>query len=64
MDRSKYRCAVKCYGERCCKNGNFFSDDNVGCESCGKKCVEFDQRLLYWVDGEIHHAICRNCNKV
>ena len=64
IERSKYKCAVKCFGYRCCTNGHTFSDDNVGCGSCGEKGVEFYQRLLYWVDGETHHAICHNCNKV
>ena len=64
IERSKYKCLVKCYGEMCCVNRHIFSDDNVGFGSCGEKGIEFNKRLLYWVDGESHHAICHNCNKV
>ena len=60
---SKYKCLVKCYGEMCCINGHNL-DDNVWCGSCGEKGIEFNKRLLYWVDGETHHEICHNCNKV
>ena len=63
IERSKYKCLVKCYGEICCING-YNLDDNVGCGSCGEKGIEFNKRLLYWVDGETHHAICHNCDKV
>ena len=64
IERSKYECEVHCYGDRFCINGHTISGDCVGCESCGEKGIEFNKRLLYWVDGETHHAICRNCNKV
>ena len=35
IERSKYKCLVKCYGEMRCVNRHTFSDDNVGCGSCG-----------------------------
>ena len=38
--------------------------DNYGCESCGKKSVESNPRLLYWVNEETHYSICRNCERV
>ena len=64
IERSKYKCAVQCIGYRCCTNWHTFSGDNIGCWSCGKKGVEFNQRLLYLVDEETHYEICHNCERV
>ena len=47
-----------------CKNGHEYSDANVGCGKCKKKGIDFNNRLLYWVDGDANYVICRHCNEV
>lgn len=64
IERSYHKCIVQSYGKMECFNGHKYSTDNVGCGSCRKKGVAFDNRLLYWVDGDAHYVQCDNCKKV
>ena len=64
ITRAKYRQTVQSYGEMKCKNGHEYSDANVGCGKCKKKGIDFNNRLLYWVDGDANYVICRHCNEV
>ena len=63
IERSKYKTAVQCYGTMECEKGCKYSDDGVGCGICKDK-VKYEDRLLYWVDGDAHYVICKNCNDV
>ena len=47
-----------------CKSGHNFKDPNVGCASCEEKGIEYEKRLLYWVDGDAHYGICKYCERV
>ena len=60
IERSKFKTAVQCIGDMECENGCKYSDDGVGCGRCRDK-VKYEERLLYWVDGDTHYAICKNC---
>jgi len=60
IERSKFKAAVQCIGDMFCENGCKYSDDGVGCGRCRDK-VKYEERLLYWVDGNTHYAICKNC---
>jgi len=60
IERSKFKTAVQCIGDMVCENGCKYSDDGVGCGRCRDK-VKYEERLLYWVDGDTHYAICKNC---
>lgn len=44
-----------------CENGCKYSDDDILCERCRDK-VNYEERLLYWVDENTHYAICKNCS--
>ena len=47
-----------------CVNGHKFSGNGVGCGSCKEKGIDFDDRLLFWVDVDEHYGICKHCNVV
>ena len=47
-----------------CVNGHKHSGNWVGCGSCKEKGIDFDDRLLYWVDVDEHYGICKHCNVV
>ena len=64
IDESKYKTSIQLYGCRECVNGHKFSGNGVGCGSCKEKGIDFDDRLLYWVDVDEHYGICRHCNVV
>jgi hypothetical protein len=64
IERAKYKTLIQTYGDNNCKNGHPFSDLNVGCGSCKKNGVKYEDRLLYWVDADTRYGICKNCNKV
>jgi len=64
IERSKNRWLIQCYGKMRCKNWHTFSDPNFGCARCGNEGIEFDERLLYWVDRDAQYGICKNCEKI
>jgi len=47
-----------------CVNGNKFSGDGVGCESCKEKDIDFDDRLLFLVDIDEYYGIYKYCKEV
>ena len=47
-----------------CVNGHKFSGNGVGCGSCKEKGIDFDDRLLFWVDVDEHYGICKHCKDV
>ena len=51
-------------GYRKCVNGHEITSDYVGCGSCKEKGIDFDDRLLFWVDVDEHYGICKHCNVV
>ena len=61
IERSKYKTALQCSGPMECGKGCKYSDDGVGCWICKGK-VKYEDKLLFWVDGDVHYAICQNCN--
>lgn len=64
IEAAKYKCKVETYGLNECKKGHKFSDLNIGCGSCKEKGIEYDKRLLYWVDADEHYGICHHCDRV
>lgn len=50
IERSKYKNAIQCYGPMECEKGYEYSDDGLGYGICKGK-VKYEDRLLYWVDG-------------
>ena len=47
-----------------CVNGHKHSGNGVGCGSCKEKGIDFDDRLLFWVDVDEHYGICKHCKDV
>ena len=47
-----------------CVNGHKHSGNGVGCGSCKEKGIDFDDRLLFWVDIDEHYGICKHCKDV
>ena len=64
IESSKYTRIVKCVGYRKCVNGHEITSDYVGCGSCKEKGIDFDDRLLFWVDVDEHYGICKHCKDV
>ena len=64
IEAAKYKTLVQTGGINKCKDGHSFSDLYVGCGSCKKNGVEYEDRLLYWVDADENYGICKHCNKV
>jgi len=58
------RTAIQSYGQMECVNGHKYSGTGVGCGSCKEKGIEFDERLLFWVDPEQRYGVCKHCKKV
>ena len=61
---AKYKTAIQSHGDMQCVNGHKFSGNGVGCGSCKEKGIDFDDRLLFWVDVDEHYGICKHCNVV
>ena len=64
IDEAKYLRALECVGYMKCVNGHEITSNNVGCGSCKEKGIDFNDRLLYWVDVDEHYGICKHCNVV
>ena len=64
IDEAKYLRFVKCVGYMKCVNGHEITSPYVGCGSCKEKGIDFNDRLLYWVDVDEHYGICKHCNVV
>ena len=47
-----------------CVNGHDLSSNGIGCGSCEEKGINFDDRLLFWVDVDKHYGICKHCKRV
>ena len=58
------RTPIQSHGVMECVNGHKFSGNGVGCGSCKEKGIDFDDRLLFWVDVDEHYGICKHCNVV
>ena len=56
--------AIQSHGDMQCVNGHKFSGNGVGCGSCKEKGIDFDDRLLFWVDVDEHYGICKHCKDV
>ena len=56
--------AIQSYGVMECVNGHKHSGNGVGCGSCKEKGIDFDDRLLFWVDVDEHYGICKHCKDV
>ena len=56
--------AIQSYGIMKCVNGHTLSGNGIGCGSCKEKGIDFDDRLLFWVDVDEHYGICKHCNVV
>ena len=58
------RTAIQSHGTMECVNGHKFSGNGVGCGSCKEKGIDFDDRILFWVDCDEHYGICKHCKVV
>ena len=56
--------AIQSHGEMKCVNGHNLSGNGVRCGSCEEKGINFDDRLLFWVDVDEHYGICKHCKRV
>jgi len=64
IDEAKYLRSIQSYGVMECINGHKFFCKEVACGKCKEKGIDFDDRLLYWVDVDEHYGICKHCNVV
>jgi len=55
---------IQSHGPMECVNGHKFSGNGVGCGSCKEKGIDFNDRILFWVDVDEHYGICKHCKVV